>query len=213
MAVSWGTRDHPLLVLLTHQGKGAAPVGAGPGCRVRAAPLRVPVCSHRGLGSNSHHRGLTHLLGICPIFKDPLKSHFDRAPEPGISVAPNQDVNNWIDAAVEGGQQQADLKTHVNKEFEEDLDAEWDVKEDEEENSEEDDSVQPRRVVLPRATSKLDEEDHVGKNHKGSEKAEIEKAEGSKNIPAVFRVTQVTHKVHQPSKDAGKGPQQAARDG
>lgn len=186
-----------------------------PGCRGRAASLWVPVSSHRGLGSNSHHRGLTHLLGICPIFKDPLKSHFDGCPEPGPSVAPNQDINNWIDAAVDRGQQQADLKDKINvdKEVEEDLDTEWDAKEEEEENSEEDDSVQSCWVVLPRATPKLDEEDHVGKNHKGSEKAEIEKPQGSKNHPAVFRVTQVTHKVHQPSKHTGEGPQQAAHHG
>lgn len=175
----------------------------------------MPVCSRRGLGSNSHHRDLTHLLGICPIFKDPLKSDFNGSPEPGLSAAPNQDVNNRIDAAVDRGQQQADLKDKINvdKEVEEDLDAERDAEEEEEENGEEDDSVQPRRVVLPRATLKLDEEDHVGKNHQGSEKAEVEEAQGSKNRPAVFRVSQVTHKVHQPGKDTGEGPQQAARDG
>jgi len=190
-------------------------VGAGAGCRGRAAPLQVPVYTRRDLGSNSHHRGLTHLLGICSIFKDPLKSHFDGSPELGLPVAPNQDVNNRIDAAVERGQQQADLKDKINvdKEVEEDLDTERDAKEDEEENGKEDDSVQPRRVVLPRATSKLDEEDHVGKNYQGSEKAKIEKAQCSKHHPAAFRVTQVTHKVHQPSKDTGEGPQQAAHDG
>lgn len=144
--MSWGTCDCPLPVLLTQSGKGSAFVGAGPGCRGRAVPFQVPVCSHRGLGSNSHHGGLTHLLGICPIFKDPLKSHFDRSPEPGLSTAPNQDVNNRIDAAVDRGQQQADLKDKINvdKEVEEDLDTEWDAEEEEEENSEEDDSVQPR---------------------------------------------------------------------
>lgn len=180
-----------------------------------AGPAHLSACIHRGLGSNSHHRGLTHLLEICPVFKDPLKSHFDGSPELGLAVAPNQDVNHRIDAAVHRGQQEADLKdkVHVDKEVEEDLDTEWDAEEEEEENSEEDDGVEPPWVMLPRATPELDEEDHIGKNHKGGEEAEVEEAQGSKDHPAVLGVTQVTHKVHQPGKDAGQDPQQAARDG
>lgn len=166
--------------------------------------------SHRDLGSDFHHRGLTHLLGICPIFKDPLKSPFEGSPERELPIAPNQDVNNRIDAAVKRGQQEADLKDKVNidKEVEEDLGTEWDAKEEEEENGEEDDRVQPRWVVLPRAAPELDEEDHVGKNHKGCEKAEIEAAQEPKNRPTVLGVIQVTHEVHQPRKHAGEGPQQ-----
>lgn len=180
-----------------------------------AGPTHLSRCIHRGLGSNSHHRGLTRLLEIWPVFKDPLKSHSDGSPGLGLAVAPNQDVNHWIDAAVDRGQQETDLKDkiRVDKEVEEDLDTERDAKEEEEENGEEDDGVEPRCVVLPRATSELDEHDHIGKNHKGSEEAEIEETQGSKDHPAVFGVTQVTHKVHQPSEDTGQGPQQAARDG
>lgn len=149
-------------------------------------------------------------MGICPIFKDPLKSHFEGPPERELPIAPNQDVNNGIDAAVKRSQQEADLKDKVNtdKEVEEDLDTEWDAKEEEEENGEEDDRVQPCWVVPPRAAPELDEENHVGKNHKGSEKAEIEAAQEPENHPAVLEVIQVTHEVHQPRKHTGEGLQQ-----
>lgn len=121
----------PRLGLLAWLGKGSAPMGAGTGRGGR--PARGDAVG------NSRHRALTHHPRICPVFKDPLESHFDRFSEILLFVVPNQDINNWIAAAVDGSQQKADVKDKigVDIEVEEDLDTEWDSKEEEEENSEE----------------------------------------------------------------------------